>query len=526
MSYLLETPTYYYFRIKVPKDLRPVLKKREIKKSLKTANRHKANRLAAIYAIQCQDLFEALRRSTVSDFPFTYIKVAEAFKTEYGVKLTGVEMDPNHPEAEERLLNALVNKLAAVELVQPAPVAVTTPTPPVAATPTQPQGMLLSTATDAFLTEKTAMEPDSLYYKYDVPDDLDLLKRVIGDVPVSGITRLDAVNFFNTLKSLPPNLNKSPLFRGKTIDQILKIKAKPRSASTINGVMTSVRALFDWLTLYNHVTQNCFIKLKMPRSKKISEERQRFDGNDLKAMFSDKVFTAHKYKHAFHYWLPLIALHSGMRMNEICQLRPKDVYYEGDILMMNVTEDNEEMSVKTEAGIRRVPVHPKLIELGFNDFRHARRKEEWLFDGLTVEEDGRRSKKASKWMTSTFRPRVGLKVKGKDFHSFRHTNIDDLKQLQVNLHVLKALVGHSRQLPEVANEDITIDRYGKDYWASTLYDMICKLDYAGSLTAVKPWVSGVKIRSVPTQSIPKIEASSDDLTRKIFKKSLEEAQNL
>jgi len=487
MSYLLQTPASYFFRMKVPKDLLNVLKKREIKKSLKTESKQRAIRLAAIYAIKCQDLFDSLREPKMSDVFFTTIKIADVEKKADGsVKLSGVELDPNHPEAEQMLLNNILDKLAAMPAPQ-APLELPALTPSQAVAVAHPQGMLLSAAIDSFLAEKRALEPNSLYYKDDVPDDLDLLKRVIGDIPVASITRNDAVNFFDVIKRLPPNLNKNPLFRGKTIDQILKINAKSRAVGTVNGVMTSVCALFDWLTLYEYVRKNNFVKLKMPRTKKTSEERHRFDTNDLQTMFSDKIYTQHSYKKTYHYWLPLIALHSGMRMNEICQLRPKDVYYEGDILMMNVTEDNDEMSVKTEAAIRRVPVHPKLIELGFDAFHYSHRKEEWLFDGLTVSEDGRRSEKASKWMTSTFRPRVGLNVKGKDFHSFRHTMIDDLKQQQVNLHVLKAIVGHSQLLQEVAREDITLDRYGKDYKASILHDMICKLDYSNVLTNVKKW---------------------------------------
>ena len=412
----------------------------------------------------------------MSDFPFTTIKMAGLERKPDGtIKINGLEMDPDKLDAEKVLYNHIMQQISAMPMptapfVQPAAVTST--------------GLLLSEASEKFIEEKRALDPKSLYYKNDVPDDTNLLIRIIGDIPVADVNRGIAVNFFNTLKKLPPNLNKSPLFRGKSIDQILKIKSVPRSASTVNGVMITCSALFEWLKLYEHVKQDFFTKLRMPRKK---GGRDRFDDSDLNRIFTDKIFTDHEYEYAYRYWIPLISLHSGMRMNEICQLRPQDIRDDNGILMMHVAEDNEEMSVKTESSIRRVPVHQTLIDLGFDGFLYSRRKEEWVFDGLEIAEDGRRSKKASHWMCKTFRPRVGLKIKGEDFHSFRHTVIDDLKQQLVNVHVLKAVVGHSDQLPEVAGDDITIDRYGKQYYAQALYDMVDKLNYTRVLGNVKKW---------------------------------------
>jgi integrase len=81
-----------------------------------------------------------------------------------------------------------------------------------------------------------------------------------------------------------------------------------------------------------------------------------------------------------------------------------------------------------------------------------------------------------------------LTERGKDFHSFRHTVIDDLKQGEVNERVLKALVGHADQLSEdVQKDDITMDRYGKRYKAEILHNMVCRLDYSRVLGGVKGW---------------------------------------
>ena len=51
----------------------------------------------------------------------------------------------------------------------------------------------------------------------------------------------------------------------------------------------------------------------------------------------------------------------------MCQLRLSDIKKVEKIWFMFV-EDSEETKVKTENAIRKVPVHPQLIDLGFIDY--------------------------------------------------------------------------------------------------------------------------------------------------------------
>ena len=65
----MRVPTYlfqslestYYFRMCVPKDLQPVLKRTELKKSLKTKSRSVAIRLCRANISKAEQLFDKLR---------------------------------------------------------------------------------------------------------------------------------------------------------------------------------------------------------------------------------------------------------------------------------------------------------------------------------------------------------------------------------------------------------------------------------------------------------------------------------
>ncbi len=62
-------------------------------------------------------------------------------------------------------------------------------------------------------------------------------------------------------------------------------------------------------------------------------------------------------------------------MNEIASLTPDDVIRDDKtgIWYISINEDGLAKSIKTKAGIRFVPIHPRLLELGFLQFvEHAR----------------------------------------------------------------------------------------------------------------------------------------------------------
>jgi integrase len=75
----------------------------------------------------------------------------------------------------------------------------------------------------------------------------------------------------------------------------------------------------------------------------------------------------------------------------------------------------------------------------------------------------------SKWF-SRYKNMIGITDPKITFHSFRHTFIDQLKQLDVPDGKIQELVGH-------ANHSITTGRYGKPYRPVALKEIIESLSY-------------------------------------------------
>jgi integrase len=162
-----------------------------------------------------------------------------------------------------------------------------------------------------------------------------------------------------------------------------------------------------------------------------------------------------------------------MRTNEICQLRLIDIKKQQNIWFIFVA-DTEETKVKTDNAIRKIPVHPQLINLGFIDYVTAQRKSKKvrLFWELTEDRDGFASH-VSRHYNQRFLPAVGVWEKyTKVLYCTRHTFINKLYSEKVDENVIKTLVGHEKEF--------TIKHYeGDPFTPERLLEEISKVNYSG-----------------------------------------------
>lgn len=146
------------------------------------------------------------------------------------------------------------------------------------------------------------------------------------------------------------------------------------------------------------------------------------------------------------YWLPILGLYTGARLNELCQLTVKDVRDEDGIAFLDITDDAEDQKVKSASGRRRIPVHRRLVEFGFLEFVSKQREagENQLFLELKVDASGYRSGEFSKFF-SRYLKRIGVKTEKTSFHSFRHNFEDACRNGGVLPHIMNAIQGHAEQ---------------------------------------------------------------------------------
>jgi integrase len=114
--------------------------------------------------------------------------------------------------------------------------------------------------------------------------------------------------------------------------------------------------------------------------------RKHFDKADLKAVFSSPVFSLGERPvgggEEAAFWFPLIGLLSGMRLDEIAQLRISDLRQDEDTKRWYFDIDRTGgRSTKNSSSIRHVPMHRELKRIGLLRYRQSLLNAGFKLDG-------------------------------------------------------------------------------------------------------------------------------------------------
>jgi len=276
---------------------------------------------------------------------------------------------------------------------------------------------------------------------------------VMGKLAVTKVNYDKACEFRDTLTKIPPNRNKAVAYRDKTTAELIALdlpRDKCLSSNTISGHLIYLGKLFSWLRAKEVVARNPFDEVTIQTEE---EERPPYSDEDLKTIFNSALYVNSTYSRratttASYWWLPLMALYSGARISELLQMRLEDVTTSEGILAATVKEDKDKkQKTKTEAGKRTFPIHPKLLELGFQEYLEELRanSQDRVFAAIPL---GKRTagKNASTWWNERYSKHLPseFKAEGKVFHSFRHSYVTHARNMDMKERHLKQMVGHIR----------------------------------------------------------------------------------
>jgi Site-specific recombinase XerD len=265
------------------------------------------------------------------------------------------------------------------------------------------------------------------------PRKLRLFAETLGNNPVDMVSRNDIRDWRDTLDDLE------------------------LAPNTIRQHFSVIGSLFNWAKQEGKATLDNPTKGLAPKGDK--QTREAFLPDDLMRLFHSPLYIGHwradrrerpgnVLVRDHKYWLPLVALHSGMRVEEAAKLTVDDLRDIDGIWCFHIED------AKTPAGNRDIPVHPRLIKLGLLDHRERviSIKSKQLWTELKKGSEGRYSHAFVQWW-SQFRKLIGLGRDGLVFHSFRHTFISTLLNAGVPQSTIQQLAGHSAS-------DVTVGVYG------------------------------------------------------------------
>jgi integrase len=302
------------------------------------------------------------------------------------------------------------------------------------------------------VTDKTAQKHQSL---------LSHIGGYFGrDCLVHEITRSDCNRFRITISRLPANFGKSSQ-KNLPLDRIAQSNKTGKSLAweTQKNYLKMLSNLLEWARKERLVSDNVADGL-VPQKRREAAETARlpFNASELSTIFSAPVFTGCvDDQHGFakpgpniirrsRYWLPLLALFTGMRMGEILQLTP-------DHIRQSATGTNfialtRDMTLKTDNAMREIPLHPELERLGFVEWVKEQQDAgvEFLFDDVATSKHGYRSDTYTKRFAN-FLKKIDLPAERRPklcFHSFRHTFKDALNETGATEEVKDEICGWAR----------------------------------------------------------------------------------
>lgn len=290
---------------------------------------------------------------------------------------------------------------------------------------------------------------------------------------ITAISRDDLLKFRNTLALIPTKLNQKAKYKDKSLEQIIHIgKNDPKlSQVTIQKYMIRVIQFFKYCYNSDYISKSIVNDLNVkveinPMERKVLPYSKDEANTIFKIVqnFKDTNKSPSKRISANDlYYITMIAAYSGMRINEIVQLRVRDIMQHNNVLCFSINRDDGK-STKNINSIRLVPVHSKLIELGLMEFVKQRANaNKSIF------------KVSNKDFSEIFRSQIQRKLissdKQKTFYSFRHYFIDTLVQQEVEPNIIAQIVGHEKQYK------ILLGTYATNINASVLKSKVEMVSY-------------------------------------------------
>lgn len=243
-----------------------------------------------------------------------------------------------------------------------------------------------------------------------------------------------------------PSLSALTREQGDGFKAWLQHPDRKTTSKTAHDRLTWVKSLLKYACQsLELMTRNPWQGLKIPH--KTTNKRRPWTDTELTTFFTQPLHTNYALPKAKQagadaaYWIPLLGLYTGSRIGELAQLQVADVGNIGGISVLTITDDGDGQTVKTEAGIRKVPIHSELVRLGFLEFVEAlkTRRESALWSSLPTR-TGKAGDYFGRWFRD-YRRALGFGILP-DFHCLRHTVRSQMAEAEITEQMMDTVMGH------------------------------------------------------------------------------------
>lgn len=291
-----------------------------------------------------------------------------------------------------------------------------------------------------------------------------------------------------------PDLHAETITKADVKAFVSKRMEEGKSPKTIEKEHGVIRALLTFAVEEGWREDNPAARVMLPKDTG-GRKRRGYKPEELAALFKTGVFTKGDRpiagKGAAAFWLPLLAVFTGARREELAQLATDRVRVEMGVPYLALDPLDDSGNLKTDESRRAVPLHRELIRLGFLEFVEDCRRAGGghLFPLLKPNKRGQYAAKFGDWWGRYVRDKAGVADPMiAPMHSFRHAVITDLRQQRIREDEERQLLGHADRNGRSAQVD-SHDGYG-EHLVPTLAEVVNLISHRGlDLSGVQPYVS-------------------------------------
>lgn len=282
------------------------------------------------------------------------------------------------------------------------------------------------------------------------------LVDLLGDPCVGDVSKDDMRELQQTVPLIPRAVGKNPEWQGLSPRDVLaKVGDDPAvkriDPGTVNMRLSLARSLWRW-AIENDMLPGSGAGvaevLKDLRTLPPEEQRDRLTSAEVGAFIAECDKAAERgnpERKPVLYWVPRILALSGMRLGEAAQLRKRDVREVEGVAVFDLNREGDDKSLKTDTSVRLVPVHPRLVELGFLQWVAAQRDGFlWPAKFRTATAKGRSpTDRLSRLVNAPLHAAVPRSKTAA--HSLRHTLEHELGRAGVHQRDIDGITGHKGQ---------------------------------------------------------------------------------
>jgi integrase len=282
-----------------------------------------------------------------------------------------------------------------------------------------------------------------------------------------------------TFEEQNPGLAVGAITKAHIRRHIQFLQSASKSAKTIEKEHGALRAL---LTVAEHeewITGNPAKGVMLPSVN--GSKTRSYTPEEVAAIFASPVFTSNMRpvagKGEAAYWVPLVLLFTGARREEVCQLTIEHIRESDGVPFFAIDPRDDFGRLKTDESRRAVPVHPTLKKLGFLNYVEKRRAagDKLLFPLLNKpNKRGQVGAKWGDWWCRYVRKVAGIKdTRIQPAHAFRHLFITECRRLNFREDYERRLVGHVGGGRKTVHDD-----YG-EHLVGALLAAVARIDFRG-----------------------------------------------